>query len=109
MDKILKFINEAKLIIGSISVVVAALVGGWTIVTDYFVTKAYAKELESNLKQMIKSQQVQTQQNSIMLIELKLTNFERKIADGENLTPTEQRQYQRLLEVYNKALDNSQK
>lgn len=105
--QVLKYIDEAKLIIGSISVVVASLVGGYHLVTDYFVTKAYAREMESSLKQMIRSQQLQTQQNSIMLMELKLSEYERRLAKGEKLTATEERQYQRLLKIYDKALDST--
>ena len=107
MNKLLTLISEAKLILGSISIVIAALIGSYNIVTDYFVTKAYAKEMESSLKQMIRSQSLQTQQNSVMLMELKLSDYEKRLSKGERLTPTETRQYNRLLKVYDKTLDQT--
>lgn len=100
-NKFISLVNEAKLLIGTIGVVLASLMGGYGVVTEYFVTKAYAKELESNIQQMVKSVQTQTQQNSIMIIELKLSDYERRVEKGEKLTPTEQRQYNRLLIEYN--------
>jgi hypothetical protein len=100
MEKLKEILNNTKIVLGTISIIVASLLGGYTFVSDYFVTKVYAKELEDKFTGTMRSIQKQTQQNSIMIIELKLTEYEKRLQKNETLTPTEKRQYQRLLKIY---------
>lgn len=101
MKSLIELASNAKIIIGTISIIIASLIGAYTVITEHFVTTAYAKELENNFQQAIESLQQQTSQNKILIIEMKLVDYERKIQEDKTLTPTEKRQYERLLLEYN--------
>jgi len=99
-DKIKKIVTEAKLILSSIALVITAIVGGYNVVTEYFVTKAYAKEMISDVSNQLTELKKQTIQNHKLIVEMRLIRIENKVANGNKLTPTESRIYNKLVDDY---------
>jgi len=99
-NNIKKIITEAKLVISTIAFIIAALIGSYNIVTKYFVTKLYAKELISDVTNQLTELKKQTKQNHRLIIEMRMIRIENKIANGGKLTPTEARVYKNLLKNY---------
>jgi len=97
-----KIIAEAKMIITTISFMVASVIGGYQIVTRYFVTKVYAKEMILSVTKQIDELKEQTLVNRHILTEMRLIRLESKLSRGEVLTPTEVRIYEKLKEDYKK-------
>ena len=91
-------LNNVKIILSTGALIIATLVGGYNIVTNIFVTKSYAKELESKFEKSMEDLRIQTLTNSRMIIEMQMIRLENKMARGEKLTPTEKRQYELLKE-----------
>ena len=100
--KLKKLIAEAKMVITTVSFIIASIVGGYQIITKYFVTKAYAKELITDVTNQLNELKKQTVTNHSILTEMRLIRLEAKISRGEHLTPTESRVYDRLRKEYMK-------
>ena len=98
--KLKKIVTEAKMIITTISFLIASVVGGYQIVTRYFVTKAYANELIGGVKSDLEELKKQTNTNHKILLEMRMIRLETKQARGDKLTPTEVRVYERLKKEY---------
>ena len=96
--------TTAKKLLGSIIFMIASIVGGYNIVSDHFITKAYANEMVREVKtqftQKMDELQKQTKSNSVILTEMRLIRLEAKLARGEELTPTEKRIYEKLKKQY---------
>lgn len=100
--KLKKVMLEAKLIIITISFIVASITGAYTIASEYFVTKAYAAELTRGVKDELIELKKQTYTNKKILTEMRLIRIETKIFRDEKLTPTEVRVYEKLKKDYEK-------
>ena len=97
-ERLFKKAENLKLILSTGGLLVATLIGGYNIGTMFFVSTAYAEELENRYNSKLNQLQEQTLSNSMMIIEMQLIRLETKMARGETLTPTELRQYEKLKE-----------
>ena len=104
-DKINVTMKEAKMVVITISFIVASFTGAYTIVSEYFVTKIYATELVREVENKLSELKKQTADNKKILIEMRMIRMEEKISRGETLTPTEQRVYNKLKKDYENMLD----
>jgi len=100
--KVTKAVAEAKLIIVTISFIIASITGAYTIASEYFVTRVYADSLLKKVKDDLKELKIQTKTNRKILTEMQMIRLEAKIGRGETLTPTEQRVYEQLKKSYEK-------
>lgn len=88
--------KNAKMVVATISFMFASVIGGYQVITEYFVTKSYAQELLNNVHHDIDELKKQTKSNQKTLIEMSMMRIENKMARGEKLTPTETRVYEEL-------------
>ena len=96
IKKIIQILNNAKMTIGTIAIIGTSMIGGYNFVSEYFVTKTYAIELEKSTYSQINELKNMTKQNTGMIIELRMIKYEMKIEKNQKLTPTEQREYDLL-------------
>jgi hypothetical protein len=95
---------DAKKIIATGAIIIGALIGGYEVVTEHFVTRVYAEEMvsdvEKKLSQELNELKLQTKSNSNILVEMQMIRLESKLSRDENLTPTEKRVYEKLKKQY---------
>lgn len=101
-ENLKRIISEAKYVIATIAVVFSSFVGGYQIVSEHFVTRAYADELVKDAQTQIKELKNLNIQNTIMILELRLISYDKKLEKGLILTPTEKREYKYLQEKVDK-------
>lgn len=94
MQKFLELLNNAKLIIGTLIIVITSLIGAYNFTTEVFVTKAYAEDIVKNTQTQIQELKELNKTNTVMILELRLMKFEDKMNSGKELTATEKRQYE---------------
>jgi len=73
-----KILADAKLALTTLILVLTSIIGGYTFITDTFVTKAYAQSLEDKYKAVINSIDLDTQYNKLQLVQMKLLRLENK-------------------------------
>jgi len=104
MGKIMNAVNDAKAIIATVGFIFASIIGGYNIITEYFVTKVKATELVKKavtpLEKSILELSKQTKSNKKILVEMRMIRIESKILHKEELTPTEKRVYENLKKQY---------
>lgn len=97
-------IVNAKKTLASGLFIIAAMVGGWELITANFVTKAYAEEMVGTavggISKEVHELKKQSKAQSSMLVEMRMIRMEGKIQNGGTLTPTEQRVYDKLKRLY---------
>lgn len=99
---------QAKKIVGSVLLSIAAIIGAYEVFVNTYVTRVYADDLVVNVKKELrrefksKMDELQEQTKSIdhTLVEMRMIRIEGKIQRGETLTPTEQRVYDKLKRRY---------
>lgn len=96
MDKFLKILGDAKYVIATIALITTSLIGGVKLMSDYFVTKAFADNLTNDVQSQIQQLKSLNKSNTIMIIQLRLLRFEQKMESGNELTPSEKREYKIL-------------
>jgi len=89
-------VADAKIVIATGSIILAAGTGAYTIAGEYFVTKVYADELVSKVNNDLRELKKQTSTNKKILTEMRMIRIESKMGRGETLTPTEKRVYEHL-------------
>ena len=75
-DKINIAMKEAKMVVITISFIVASFTGAYTIVSEYFVTKIYANELVREVENKLSELKKQTADNKKILIEMRMIRME---------------------------------
>lgn len=109
LEKLIKVLTDAKGIIATIAIICTSLIGGYQVITDTFVTKAVAADMVKDAQTQIHELKQISQQNTSMIIELRLLKYEQKVEDGYSLSPTESREYDILkkrLETMNTVPQN---
>lgn len=103
-DNMLEGLNKAKLTIATIAFIITSLVGGYELFNKYIVTVAYADVLVEKAVSSVRKEVVelkkQTKANKEILVEMRMIRIENKMANDQNLTPTEQRVYEKLKKEY---------
>jgi len=99
------FMDRTKYISATIVFVVSSITGAYHFTSNYFVTTAYAQELKDNFHKTLQELKEQTSMNTLMIIEDRLLRYEKRVQKGQELTPTEKRQYERLMNLYDKKMN----
>ena len=99
-DKIKEAFSNAKMVVITIAFIGSSIIGGYTVVSEHFITRLHADQLIQEVETKLSELKKHTQSNKKMLVEMRLIRMEEKIARGETLTPTEQRVYDRLKKDY---------
>jgi hypothetical protein len=106
----MEFVNNSKIVIGTVALVVSSLIGAYNVTTMVFLTKLEAKELYTKHLKKLDSQ---TSYNKLFIIGQKLDEVARKEKVRE-LTPFEKRRKNDLIKDYEsvsehiKVLENKQ-
>ena len=95
-------IADAKMVLGTGTLVVAALVGAWNMASDVFITKAYA---ESVYMKHINRNDSQTSYNKLFILGQRIDSLVKKNTSG-GLTPEEERQLIDLRRDYLKVSEH---
>lgn len=93
MGRIMELLREAKMVLLVIGAIAAALLGGYEIAGEYFVTKSFAQGLRRDTSEQVRGLMVLSQQNTAMIMELRLLRYEGMIERGRKLSPTQTRIY----------------
>ncbi len=104
-DNIKEAFREAKMVVVTIAFIVSSMVGGYSLVSEYFVTRLYADKLKQEFNTKLSELQQQTQSNKRILMEMRLIRMEEKLSREETLTPTEKRVYDKLKKDYDNMLN----
>jgi len=92
----MQFINNSKIVIGTVALVVTSLIGAYNVTTTVFLTKLEAKELYTKHLKKLDSQ---TSYNKLFIIGQKLDEVAKKEKTKE-LTPFEKRRKNDLIKDY---------
>lgn len=95
INKTKEVLSNAKYVIATIGVIISSLIGAYELTTEYFVTQSYAAELERHTYKQLQELKSLNQQNTIMILELRLLGYEDKMSKGP-LSPTDKRTYDYL-------------
>ncbi len=109
MERLTTWLNQAKMVLTVGAMVVSMLVGAYHIATDHFLTRADAEAKFQQLEQKTDQLKKAALTNTLMIYEMKVIQYEKKIETGENLTPTEKRQYERLKKKLDKFYEEVEK
>jgi hypothetical protein len=99
-NQFVNMLNNAKTLITGVVILVTSVIGGYNLAGEYFITKAHAAELISEVSKELNELKKQTKDNKRILTEMRLIRIENKIYNNEKLTPTEDRIYQKLKKEY---------
>jgi len=95
MNSALKYIQEAKMILATLAILLSSLTGAYYYASKLFVTTIYATELTTQYEKTIYQVRLQIKQNALMINEMRLIRLENKM-QHKPLTPTELRVYEML-------------
>jgi hypothetical protein len=110
-DELKNGFKNTKVVITTISLMFTSVIGTYTVMSEFFVTRAVADQMvnevkkEYNLKLEELTKQTselkkQTKTNSNTLIEMQMIRIENKMINGQTLSPTEKRIYEKLKKQY---------
>ena len=105
-DKIKEAFSNAKMMVITIAFIGSSIIGGYTVVSEHFITRIHADQLIQQVETKLSELKKHTQSNKKMLVEMRLIRIEEKIGRGETLTPTEQRVYDKLKKDYDDILSD---